>query len=277
MKRIKFGIDPTGKTIHLGRTVPLMKLRQLQNAGNKIVLIIGDFTARIGDPSDKLSKRSMLNKNEIEDNLKNYLPLIGKIIDIDKCEVHFNSEWLDTMTAVQLMELQDLFTVQQMTARRNFSERLEKGEPVSLKEMNYPLFQGLDSAMVDADIEVGGEDQLFNLLAGRDVQKHFGKKPQEIITTPMLPGTDGRKMSTSWGNVINIDEDPKVMFDKILSIRDEYAKIYFENCLPESPYLPEFLAELKKEKIEWRKIKGRMAEEFISFYHPNHEIVKNER
>lgn len=270
MKRIKFGIDPTGKTIHLGRTVPLMKLRQMQKNGDKIVLIIGDFTAQIGDPSDKLEKRPTLTKEKISDNLKNYLSLIGKILDIDACEVHYNSKWFDMMTARELMDLQDLFTFQQMSARRNFSERIKNEVPVSLKEMNYPLLQGYDSYIVKADVEVGGEDQLFNLLAGRDVQKHFGDIPQEVVTTPMLVGTDGRKMSTSWGNVINIDDDPKEMFDKILSIRDEYALVYFENCLPESPFLDKFRAELKKEKPDWRNAKGVMAREIVKFYHPNY-------
>jgi tyrosyl-tRNA synthetase len=266
-KRIKFGIDPTGKKIHLGRTVPLMKLRGLQRAGNNIILIIGDYTARIGDPSDKLEKRPNLSEEEVVENMKEYLVSIGKILDIGKCEVHYNSEWFDKLSAEELMELQDLFTLQQMSARRNFSKRIKNAEPISLKELNYPLLQGYDSYKTNADIEVGGKDQLFNLLAGRDVQKHFGQKPQEIITTPMLVGTDGRKMSTSWGNVINIDDEPKEMFDKIISIRDEYALSYYENCLPESDFLSEFKKELKKETPEWRKIKGVMAEEIVNFYH----------
>ncbi len=170
MKRIKFGIDPTGKTIHLGRTVPLLKLREFQKQGDKIILIIGDFTAQIGDVSDKLDKRPVLTDEEIQGNLKNYLPLISKILDIDKCEIHYNSEWFNKITAKELMDLQNLFTVQKMIARRNFKHRIKNEMPVYIKELNYPLLQGYDSYMVKADIEVGGEDQLFNLLVGRDIQ-----------------------------------------------------------------------------------------------------------
>jgi tyrosyl-tRNA synthetase len=264
--RIKFGIDPTGKTIHLGRTVPLLKLKKFQKEGHQIVLIIGDFTAQIGDPSDKLSKRPELTDKQVLENERNYLTLIGKILDIDKCEIHHNSEWFDVMTARELMELQDLFTLQQMSARRNFSERIKNAEPISLKELNYPLLQGYDSYKVKADIEVGGEDQLFNLLAGRDVQKHFEQKPQEIITTPMLVGTDGRKMSTSWGNVINIDDQEKEMFDKILCLRDELTLSYLENCTEDFDFKDYMIREIKEGRADYRKFKELLANEIIRMY-----------
>ena len=265
--RIKFGIDPTGSTIHLGRTVPLWRLKKYQDEGHQIVLIIGDFTAEIGDPSDKTDKRPKLTDVEIRRNGNDYLDLIGKILDIDKCEYYYNSTWLREMPASELLQLMDRFTIQQTTARRNFSKRLEEGTPISLMEIMYPILQGYDSYQVRADIEIGGEDQLFNMLAGRDVQRHYGQKPQEVVTTPMLMGSDGRKMSTTLGNVINITDDKKTMFDKILSIRDELALDYFKNCCPESERMKEIIAELSKEKPAWRDTKEIIANEIVALYH----------
>jgi len=264
--RIKFGLDPTGKTIHLGRTIPLLKLKQFQDEGHKIILIIGDFTATIGDPSDKLNKRPQLTVETIKNNLKNYLPLIGKILDINKCEVHYNSEWFDKMIISELLTLAELVTVQQMTVRRNFANRIKDGKPVSIREILYPILQGYDSYKIDADMEVGGEDQLFNMLMGREIQKHFGQRQQEVITTPMLLGTNGKKMSTLEGNVINITDNPKDMFDKILSIRDELTLDYLENVSPDFLQKGFMIQEIKQGRADYRKFKEIMANEIIKLY-----------
>ena len=174
--RVKLGIDPTGPAIHLGRAVPLRKLKAFQDFGHQIVLIIGDFTAKIADPSDKLEKRPMLSDDEISTNLKDYLKQIGKIIDLKKTEIHYNSEWFKNMNLFEIGELLECFTVQQMSKRRNFQERIEKGQDVFVVEMMYPALQGFDSVKVNADVEIGGFDQLFNLKAGRVVQKRYGQR-----------------------------------------------------------------------------------------------------
>jgi len=269
MKRVKFGIDPTGKTIHLGRTVPLLQLKRMQELGDTIVLIIGDFTAMIGDASDKSSKRPKLTKEDVQENMKNYLPLIGKILDLEKCEVHYNSTWLSTLSSDKLIELMDLFTVQQMLARRNFKERYEStqkgGNPISFKEFIYPVLQGYDSYAISADVEIGGSDQIFNMNAGRDIQKHFGMEPQAVITTPLILGTNGNKMSTSEGNVINITDEPKVMFDKVMSIRDDFMLDYWKNCtLSEEWKIVE--QEIENSTIDWRKRKMELAQIIVNMY-----------
>ncbi len=226
--RIKFGIDPTGPSIHLGRAVPLWKLRAFQDLGHQIVLIIGDFTATIGDPSDKLEKRPMLDKKTIERNMKEYKKIIGKIIDIKKAEFNYNSKWLKKLNFAEISILAESFSVQQMSARRNFKDRIDAGTDISLREFLYPLMQGYDSVAVNADVEIGGFDQLFNLKAGRTIQKHYGKSEQDILTTAMLEGTDGRKMSTSWGNVILITDEASDMFGKIMSVHDDLIVKYFK-------------------------------------------------
>lgn len=228
--RVKLGFDPTGPKIHIGRAIPLRKLKAFQDLGHKVVFIVGDFTAHIGDPSDKLSKRPMLTTKDIQQNLKEYKSQVGKIIDLTKAEFHFNSTWLSKITFEKIVELAECFSVQQMSSRRNFKERMERGEEVSLREFLYPLMQGYDSMMVKADVEIGGFDQLFNLKAGRVVQKYFNQPEQDVLTTKMLSGTDGRKMSTSWGNVINITDEKNDMFGKVMSIRDDLIFDYFLLC-----------------------------------------------
>ncbi len=225
--RIKHGVDPTGPKIHIGRAVALWKLREFQELGHTIVLIIGDFTAQIGDPSDKLEKRPFLSREQIEKNLKDYLPQIAKIIDLKKTEVRYNSEWLAKLNLRDFSELADLFSFQQILERRNFQDRWRKHEEISYREGTYPLLQGYDSVAVKADAELGGTDQLFNLLAGRKIQERYEQKPQDIMTTKMIIGLDGRKMSTSWGNVINISDDPDEQFGKTMSLRDELIPEYF--------------------------------------------------
>jgi len=226
--RVKHGIDPTGDKIHIGRAIVLWKLKAFQDLGHKIVIIIGDYTAQIGDPSDKLEKRPFLTEKQIKENLKNYLPQIGKVLDLKKTEVRYNSEWLSKLPFREASELADIFTFQQILERENFQKRLKAQKPISFREGFYPLMQGYDSVAIKADIELGGTDQLFNLIAGRKIQEHYDQEPQDVMTTKMLIGTDGRKMSTSWGNVINITDAPGDMYGKVMAMHDEIMPNYFE-------------------------------------------------
>lgn len=264
---IKFGIDPTGPKIHLGRAVVLRKLKALQDLGHKIVLIIGDFTAQIGDPSDKLGKRPMLDSETVKKNLKDYKKSLGKILDLRKTSFKYNNKWLAKMGLRELSELAESFTVQQMLARRNFKDRYEKNEEISLREFLYPIMQGYDSVKVKADIEIGGFDQLFNLKAGRIVQRHFGQSEQDVLTCQMLEGTDGRKMSTSWGNVVNITDEPNEMFGKIMSLRDDLVVKYFLLCTDLSLIEIEEIKEDLQTGSNPRDSKMRLAWEITKLYH----------
>ena len=228
--RIKLGIDPTSADIHLGRAIPLLKLRDFQEMGHQIVFIVGDFTALIGDTSDKDSERPMLSKEEIEENQKTYFEQVGKIIDLKKAELKYNSEWLEKLGYREIGEQANLFSVADFIARDNIAKRLSLGKRVSLREVLYPLMQGYDSVAVEASVELGGMDQRFNLLAGRTMQESYGQKPQSIILGPLIPGLDGRKMSSSWGNTITLNLSPNEMFGKIMSMADEYVREYFEVC-----------------------------------------------
>lgn len=273
--RVKHGIDPTGKKIHIGRAVVLWKLREFQELGHKIVLIIGDFTAQIGDPSDKLAKRPFLTEKQIKENMANYLPQIGKILDLKKCEVHYNSKWLKKLNFKQVCELADVFTVQQMLERRNFSERFKNHQDISLREFLYPIMQGYDSVAISADVELGGEDQLFNLHAGRKIQEFFGKQPQNILTTKMLSGLDGRKMSTSWGNVINITDSPDEQFGKIMSMHDEMIPEYLELTTDlDDAEIHNLISELKNNKINPKEVKKIIGFNIVKRYWGEDEAKK---
>ncbi|OHA40568.1 MAG: tyrosine--tRNA ligase [Candidatus Taylorbacteria bacterium RIFCSPLOWO2_12_FULL_47_20] len=266
--RVKLGFDPTGAQIHLGRAVILRKLREFQQLGHKVVFIIGDYTARIGDPSDKLNKRPMLTADKIEENLKDYKTQVGKILDLKSIEFRRNSEWLKQLGFSEIAELAESFSVQQMSNRRNFKERFEKGEEVSLREFLYPLMQGYDSVAIGADIEIGGFDQLFNLKAGRIIQRHYGKTEQDVLTGKMLPGMDGRKMSTSWGNVVNVVDSQDEMFGKIMSLRDELIGDYFELC---TDVAMEEVTLIRKDLagglLHPKEAKTRLAFEITGLYH----------
>ena len=276
--RVKLGFDPTGDKIHIGRAIILRKLRDFQALGHQIVFIVGDFTARIGDPSDKLEKRPMLSERQIKTNLKNYKEQIGKIIDLSKAEFHYNSRWLSKLGFAEIGSLAESFSVQQMSGRRNFKERFERGEEVSLREFMYPLMQGYDSVAVKADVEIGGFDQLFNLKAGRVIQRHYGLPEQDILTTQMLPGTDGRKMSTSWGNVINITDSPDEMFGKTMSVQDDLIVTYFKLCTDRSLSQISDLDDKLKNGLNPRDVKLDLAEEIVSIYHgkPRALLAKEE-
>lgn len=225
--RVKLGIDPTSPNIHVGRAVVLWKLRAFQELGHQVVFICGDFTGLIGDTSDKEAERPMLSEAQIQQNIKSYFAQAGKIIDAKKAEMHYNSKWLKKLGFLEIGKMADAFSLHEFASRELIKKRLDAGKRVSLRELLYPLMQGYDSVAVKADIELGGTDQRFNLLAGRTIQPLYGMQPQNIITTELLEGTDGRKMSSSWGNVINLVDLPQDMFGKVMSIKDELIEKYF--------------------------------------------------
>lgn len=265
--RVKLGIDPTSPNLHLGRSIPLLKLRDFQELGHQIVFIVGDFTGVIGDTSDKDSERPMLSKDAIDENKRNYHDQIAKVLDIDKVEFRYNSEWLERLTYREIGEHADLFSVSDFIARDNIARRLEAGTRVSLREVLYPLMQGYDSVAVRADVELGGTDQRFNLLAGRTLQQHFGQKQQDIVMGPLINGTDGRKMSSSWGNTINLLSEPADMYGKVMSMADTEIVTYLTVCtrMP----LTE-VAEIESALEEGgnpRDAKMRLAREIVTLYH----------
>lgn len=225
--RVKLGIDPTSPNIHLGRSIPLLKLRDFQEMGHKIVFIIGDFTGLIGDTSDKDSERPMLEKESVQKNLETYIKQASKIINIDTAEVYYNSEWLEKLNYIDIGRQADVFSLNEFISRDNIDRRLREGKRISLRELLYPLMQGYDSVKVNADVEIGGTDQRFNLLAGRDMQRLYGQEPQDILTNPLIEGLDGRKMSSSFGNTVNLMDAPDDMFGKIMSLRDDFIIKYF--------------------------------------------------
>lgn len=225
--RVKFGIDPTAPDLHLGHTVPLRKLRQFQDAGHKAVLIIGDFTARIGDPSGRSEERKSLTEKEVKQNLKKYLKQAGKVINLRKAEVRYNSKWLKKNTE-KILEVARAGTMNQVIQRAEFKKRIDEGGSVTILESLYPLLQGYDSVEVKADLEIGGTDQKFNLLMGRQLQRHFGMPEQDVMMLPLLEGTDGiKKMSKSSGNYIALDAEPDDMFGKIMRIPDNLIDKYY--------------------------------------------------
>lgn len=270
--RIKHGMDPTGPKIHLGRAISFWKLKKFQDMGHQIVLIIGDFTAQIGDASDKQTARKSLSEREIKNNMKNYLPQIGKILDLKKTEIHYNSEWLSGLKAAEVMKLAQEYTVAQMINRRNFKERFEANQEIGLHELLYSLYQGYDSVMTKADLELGGSDQLFNFKVGRDLQRIYGQKPQDIMTLEMLIGLDGRKMSTSWGNVVNITDEPKEQFGKLMSVKDELIVDYFRLAtkIPLKE-IKEIEIKLQNKKVNPRDAKEKLAFEIVKIYHGEKE------
>ncbi len=228
--RIKLGLDPTSADIHLGHTVVLRKMRQFQDLGHKAVLIIGDYTARIGDPSGQNTTRPMLSPQQIEENAKTYFQQAGKILDTSekKLEVRYNSEWLSELRLADIIKLTGNMTVARMLERDTFELRHKKGDPIGVHEFLYPLMQGYDSVMIKSDVELGGTDQTFNNLVGRDIQRAYGQKPQIVITTPILVGLDGKeKMSKSKGNYIGVTDQAGDMFGKIMSISDDMMENYF--------------------------------------------------
>lgn len=230
---VKYGADPSSPDIHLGHTVPLRKLRQFQDLGHEVVFIIGDFTAMIGDPSGRSETRKPLTPQEVEENAKTYKKQVFKILDPHKTRVLYNSHWLGKLNLRDIVSLTAKYTVARLLERDDFLKRYKQGQPISMVEFLYPLLQGYDSVQVKADVELGGTDQLFNLLVSREIQREYGQEPEVIITMPLLEGTDGvNKMSKSLGNYIGVDEPPKEIFGKLMSISDDLMWRYYELLIP---------------------------------------------
>lgn len=260
--RVKLGIDPTSPNIHIGRAIPLWKLKAFQDLGHEAVFIVGDFTALIGDTSDKETERPMLQEEEVKSNMETYLDQAFKILGPAKTEIHYNSEWLSPLGFIEIGKMANAFSLHEFESREVISRRLKEGKRIALQEVLYPIMQGYDSVAVKADVELGGTDQRFNLLAGRTIQPLYNQEPQDILTTELVEGTDGRKMSSSWGNVINITDEPDNMFGKVMSIKDELVPKYFELCTRVS------LGEIDKISSEHPKeAKMRLAYEIAKMYH----------
>ncbi|MBC7075446.1 MAG: tyrosine--tRNA ligase [Syntrophomonadaceae bacterium] len=277
--RIKLGLDPTAPDIHLGHTVVLNKLRQFQDLGHEVHLIIGDFTARIGDPSGRSETRRQLSDEEIKVNAATYQEQIFKILDEKKTIVHFNSEWLKKINLADVLNLASRYTVARMLERDDFSKRYKDGLPIGIHEFLYPLMQGYDSVVLQSDVELGGTDQKFNLLVGRSLQKEYGYEPQVALMMPILEGIDGvQKMSKSLGNYIGVNEDPYEMFGKTMSIPDELIIRYFE-LLTRVPLkeINDIENAMKEGSVNPRDIKMKLAREIISIYHSEEEAAKAEK
>jgi len=276
--KIKLGLDPTAPDIHLGHTVVLNKLRQFQDLGHEVHLIIGDFTAQIGDPSGKSETRKQLSPEEVKLNAATYQEQIFKVLDKEKTVIHYNSEWLMKLNLVDVLGLSAKYTVARMMERDDFNKRYKEGLPIGVHEFMYPLMQGYDSVVLDADVELGGTDQKFNLLVGRSLQKEYGHEPQVALMMPILEGTDGvQKMSKSLGNYIGVNDEPYEMFGKTMSIPDELIIRYFELLTTVSMADIELIKkEMSSGKANPRDIKIRLAKEIITMYHSNAEAEKAE-
>lgn len=267
--RIKYGADPSAPDLHLGHTVPLRKLARLQELGHKVVFVVGDFTARIGDPSHQSETRKTLSEAEVRQNAKTYQEQVFRILARDKTEVRYNSEWLGKFKPDDFLRLTSKYTVARLLERDDFAKRFKEGRPIAVLEFLYPLLQGYDSVALESDVEVGGTDQKFNLLVGRELQRDWNQSPQVVLTLPIIEGTDGKvKMSKSVGNHIALEDSPREMFGKIMSIPDTLTVRYFQ-------YLTDFgLKEAQKIETELssgalhpREAKAHLAREIVSAYH----------
>jgi tyrosyl-tRNA synthetase len=266
---IKLGLDPTAPDIHLGHTVVLQKLRQFQDLGHKITIILGDYTARIGDPTGKAETRKQLTEEDVKANARTYEQQIFKILDKSKTTLVFNSQWLAPLTFADVITLAAKYTVARMLERDDFSKRFYNKLPISIHEFFYPLMQGYDSVVLDTDVELGGTDQKFNLLMGRHLQKEYGQEQQVALMMPILEGLDGiQKMSKSLGNYIGITESPREMYGKTMSIADELMVRYFELVTPVTlEEIREIEKGIKNESLHPRDVKMRLAREIVTIYH----------
>lgn len=270
--RIYLGIDPTGARLHLGHSVPLRKLKEFSDLGHEVIFLVGSFTAMIGDPTGRDTMREPLTRAQIEANFADYKRQASKILDFSKITIRYNHEWLERITFEKIVELASKFTVQQMLQRDMFDNRLKEGKPVSLHEFLYPLMVGYDSVVLDVDCELGGSDQEFNILAGRHLQHAFGKRDKFVLTTKLLEGTDGRKMSKTYNNAVYFDDAPGDMFGKLMSVKDELMATYFEvvTDVPQQEVVEMIDAFPAKE------VKLRLAKEVVSVFHGKDAAVKAE-
>lgn len=267
--RVKLGVDPSRPDLHLGHAVVLFKLRQFQDLGHQVVLIIGDFTAQIGDPSGRDSTRPMLSEEEVKQNAVSYQEQAFKILDKRETEIRFNSEWLSKMTFKDVIKLASKYTVARMLERDDFSKRYSSNVPISIAEFLYPLAQAYDSVAIEADVELGGTDQYFNLLVGRKIQEEMGKEPQVVMTMPIIEGTDGKmKMSKSYGNYIAFNDTPFDMYGKLMSLPDELIIKYMRllTHLPEAE-INQYEELMQQKSINPRDVKMKLAFEITRFFH----------
>jgi tyrosyl-tRNA synthetase len=267
--RLKQGFDPSCPDIHLGHVVGLRKLRQLQDLGHRVVLIVGDWTAQIGDPSGQSATRPMLTRDEVLANAKTYMEQFFKVVDKDKTEVRWQTEWFSKFGLEDVIKLTSKFTVAQFLAREDFANRYSSGQPIAITELLYPLLQAYDSVAIEADIEFGGTDQKFNCLVGRELQQIMGQRPQQVFLVPLLVGTDGsRKMSKSLGNYVGVTDAPEDMYGKVMSIPDNLIADYFE-LLTDVPdeEISQYKKQMDSHSINPMVVKKRLAHEIVILFH----------
>ena len=265
--RVYLGIDPTSTQLHLGNTVPLRKLRDFMNAGHEVIFLVGNFTALIGDTSDKDAMRKPLTPEEIETNFHTYKEQASKILDFSKAKIMYNSDWLSKLSFRNIVELAQQFTVQQMIERDMYQLRLKEGKPIGFHEFLYPLMQGYDSVHMEVDLEIGGTDQLFNMLAGRTLLKAYKNKDKWVLTTPLIEGLDGRKMSKTYGNTVNISDEPSDMYGKIMSMTDNLIIRYMTLCTDMPLKEIDEVDKSLKAGGNPRDAKMRLAHEIVTLYH----------
>ncbi len=275
--RIYWGIDPTGAQIHLGHAVPLRKMKQFADAGHEVIFLLGSFTAMIGDPSGRDTLREPLTFDQVQKNFQTYKEQAAKVLDFSKIQVRYNHEWLDTLTMKKVLGLAGHFTVNQMIQRDMFERRLKEGKEVSMIEFMYPLMVGYDSVVLDVDFELGGTDQEFNMLAGRTLQKAFGKREKCIMTLKLLEGTDGRKMSKTYDNCIYLEDDAKDMYGKILSIKDDLIPLYMECCTDIAMKEIESASKAMKAGANPKDYKMQLARAIVTIYHGTEAAMHAEK
>lgn len=277
--RIKWGVDPSRPDIHLGHSVVLKKLKELQDMGHQVIFLIGDFTGMIGDPSGKSKTRPELSKETVSNNYKSYFDQVGKILDMKKTEIRYNSEWYSHLTMEGILKLASKFTIARILERDDFSKRFKGGIDIAVSEFIYPMMQAYDSTMLKADIEIGATDQKFNMLAGRELAKKMGEPTQNVLMTPLLIGLDGvQKMSKSLDNYISLNESANSMFGKIMSIPDSLILNYFTLLTDTSAKELESIKEnLNNSKLNPRDLKARLAKEIVTMYHSAAEAEKAEK
>jgi len=266
--RVYLGIDPTGSNIHIGHAVVLHKLKQFQDLGHEVILLFGTFTAQIGDPSGQDKKREPLTLKQVKENIATYKKQASKVLDISKIKIKQNSDWLGKLKFSDLAEMGSHFTTARLLERNMFQNRLKKGGEVWLNELLYPLMQGYDSVAMNVDLEIGGTDQVFNMLIGRKLQKIYNKKEKYVLTTPMLIGLDGREMSQTYDNMINLTDEPNDMFGKAMSLKDELIIHYFELCTNVAMNeIKKMEKNLKAKKVNPKDLKVKLAKEIIKIYY----------
>ncbi len=276
--RLYLGVDPTGARLHLGHSVPLRKMRAFQDAGHHVILLIGSFTAMIGDPSGRDEMRQSLTEEDVKKNFETYIEQAKLILDMKKLEVRYNHEWLDILTYKDIAQHASFFTKQQLEERDMFRQREKKGDPIYVHEFLYPLMVAYDSVVLDVDCEIGGNDQLFNMLAGRTLQTAYHKRDKFVLTTKLIEGTDGRKMSKTYNNCVYLTDEPQEMYGKLLSMPDSLIPIYMECCtdMPMAEVI-EAMRALKEGTENPKNLKMRLAREIVTMYHSSKDALSAEK